>query len=89
MDNISYSFTILFSEYHISPQNVIDFLEEATIMKDFNHDHVLSMYGVIIDENNRVYVLLPYMANGDLKAYVADDHNVSSLKYFLSIIQFF
>lgn len=60
---------------------MIDFLEEATMMKDFDHDHVLSMYGVVINDNNRVFVVLPYMANGDLKTYVADDNNVNTKFY--------
>ena len=53
-----------------------EFLEEATIMKDFKHPNVLSLYGVVISQN-RPHVLLPFMAHGDLRGYVSNPRNVS------------
>ena len=46
-----------------------DFLEEAVIMRNFKHKNVLSLIGVVID-NNKPHVLLPFMENGDLKSYL-------------------
>lgn len=54
------------------------FLEEAVIMKDFDHLNVLSLYGVVI-RNNEPHVILPYMENGDLKNYVKNEDNVLSI----------
>ena len=66
-------------EFHVTPRDVALFLEEATIMKDFRHVHVLHLMGVVIDDLNRAYVLLPYMENGDMKAYISSDGHVSAL----------
>ena len=63
-------------EFHVTPKDVTQFLEEATIMKDFTHQHVLHLLGVAIDDD-RVYVVLPYMENGDLKSFISNDANVS------------
>ena len=46
-------------------------------MKDFEHSHVLQLIGVAI-QDDRVYVVLPFMENGDLKSYVSNDENVSN-----------
>ena len=69
--------SLLFPEFHVTPRDVTQFLEEATIMKDFKHDHVLHLLGVAIDDD-RVYVVLPYMENGDLKSFISNDVNVSA-----------
>jgi hypothetical protein len=44
-------------------------------MKDFDHVNVLSLVGVVIDGRQPV-ILLPLMANGDLKTYVASQSQV-------------
>ena len=41
-------------------------------MKDFNHKHVLSLIGVSIDPMGVPLVVLPFMANGNLKKYLMD-----------------
>ena len=51
------------------------FLEEALRMRNLKHEHVLTMLG-IVDLEGRPYVVLPYMANGDLKTYLADAKGV-------------
>ena len=70
----------MFAEFHVTPKDVTQFLEEATIMKDFTHQHVLHLLGVAIDDD-RVYVVLPYMENGDLKSFISNDANVSVKPY--------
>ena len=51
-------------------------------MQDLKHEHVLALLGVVI-ENNRAYVLLPYMENGDLKTFISNEDNVSVWKWFI------
>lgn len=68
---------------------ISEFLEEGTIMKDFNHKNVLSLMGVVI-QDNKPYVLLPIMDKGDLKKYVSDPNNVSHrMTFFLDCVDHF
>ena len=46
------------------------FLREAILMKDFHHVHVLGVIGVSFDSDGSPMVILPYMANGDLRQYI-------------------
>ena len=39
-------------------------------MQKFNHLHVLSLIGVCIDAGEVPYIIMPYMANGSLLAYL-------------------
>ena len=48
-------------------------------MKDFDHPHILRLLGMSIDERGNPMVILPYMANGDLRSYVKDKTRVSSI----------
>ena len=58
-----------------SLDDMTHFLEEALRMRSFSHEHVLTMLG-IVDFDERPYVVLPYMANGDLKGYLLDHKQV-------------
>lgn len=69
------------------------FIEEAMTMQEFNHAHVLSLIGIVVDggENTsnpgegspRVsgfpMVVLPFMKHGDLLSYIRNEKNVSCL----------
>ncbi|XP_060079216.1 hepatocyte growth factor receptor-like [Ylistrum balloti] len=57
-----------------------EFINEALIMKDFNHPNVLSLMGVCIDKGEFPLVILPFMENGDLLAYIRDEHNMPLVK---------
>lgn len=46
------------------------FLREALLMKDFWHAHVLGVIGVTFDPDGSPMVILPFMANGDLRKYI-------------------
>ncbi len=59
------------------------FLKEGVVMKKFDHAHVLRLLGVGIGENDEPMVVLPYMANGDLRTYVRDKEKVNSVKHEL------
>ena len=74
--NINSSIFHFVSEEIDSLRELVEFLNEGMIMKDFDHKNVLSLYGVVITEI-RPYVILPFMDNGDLKKYISNAQNVS------------
>ncbi len=58
-----------------------DFLDEAIIMKDFDHENVLRLIGVAI-ENRKVFIVLPLMSNGSLKEFISKEDVVSFFLLF-------
>ena len=46
-------------------------------MKDFCHPNVLSLIGVVMNDQDLPMVVIPYMARGDLKQVLKDDSLVS------------
>lgn len=52
------------------PDIIEGFLQEGLIMKDFHHDHVLSLIGVAMDDDGAPMIVLPFMGNGCLKDYI-------------------
>lgn len=62
-----------------SKSELLAFLSESALMKDFDHPHVLGLTGVCLDSPTREpLILLPFMANGDLKSYLRDKRGDSS-----------
>ena len=55
---------------------LLEFLEEATLMKDFNHKNVLNLVGVVL-QNDLPFVLLPLMENADLRTFILNPSNVN------------
>ena len=53
-------------------------------MKDFDHINVLSLIGVVLDDQKLPMVIIPYMSNGDLKRVLKDETEVSMDSWFLS-----
>lgn len=53
------------------------FYEEALLMKDFDHNHVLRLIGVVQGDDSLPLVVLPFMQNGDLLTYIRCGENVS------------
>jgi len=49
-------------------------------MKNFNHAHVLSLIGLCLGYKKEPMVILPYMANRDLPAYIKYQSRVTSLR---------
>ena len=45
-------------------------LKECLKMSKFNHCHVLTLKGVCLDGGPAPYILMPFMANGSLLAYL-------------------
>ncbi|XP_038069345.1 plexin-B1-like [Patiria miniata] len=54
----------------LDPKNVVKFLEEGLIMKTFDHVNVLGLLGLTFDADKNPLVVIPFMANGDLKTYL-------------------
>ena len=63
-------------EINLSNQVVEDFLQEAIIMRKFNHPNILALIGVST-HNNKPCVVLPSMSHGDLKNYMKRNISVS------------
>ena len=47
-------------------------------MREFRHQHVLRLIGIVIDSDKMPLVILPFMTHGDLLSYIRDDNNVSA-----------
>ena len=57
----------------ISKAEFDKFIDEALVMKDFNHPRVLHLIGVVFSDSGSPMVVTPFMANGDLLAFLRDD----------------
>jgi len=68
----------------LNQKAVENFVQEGIIMKNFNHPHVLSLLGLCLGYKKEPMVVLPFMANGDLRSFVKDKSRVSG--FFLLAI---
>ena len=60
-------------------EQVEEFMSESAIMLDFDHPNVLKLLGVCFDtEDNLPVIVLPLMANGDLKSYLQTKRKLHS-----------
>ena len=51
--------------------NVEDFISECVVMKDFDHPNVLGLVGIYFNDSSGLpLIVLPYMANGDLRTFL-------------------
>ena len=53
-----------------SEQEVHAFLVESIQMKEFSHPHVMGLLGVSLDSGPSPYLVLPFMAEGSLLAFL-------------------
>jgi hypothetical protein len=64
-------------------RNIVSFLEEGLLMKNFEHCNVLKLRGICFDEDDFPIVILPCMQNGDLLSYIRDRDNILNIKDLL------
>ena len=50
-------------------------------MKSFDHPHVMTLKGVCLDGGPVPYIILPYMANGDLLSYLKKERHSLIIKH--------
>ena len=53
-----------------SSKAIEDLMKESELMIQFDHLHVMNLIGVCIDLGETPYIIMPYMANGSLLAYL-------------------
>lgn len=54
-----------------SPSQRVDFLKEAIIMNQFNHEHIIHLLGVCFQNDNQPqFLVLELMDRGDLQNYL-------------------
>ncbi|XP_076112140.1 hepatocyte growth factor receptor-like [Mytilus galloprovincialis] len=61
-------------------QDINAILDEAMIMKDFNHANVLSLIGISVAPGEFPLVIIPFMSNGDLLSYIRSAENKPTIK---------
>ncbi|KAK6175676.1 hypothetical protein SNE40_014078 [Patella caerulea] len=61
-----------------------DFVEEALMMKDFDHPNVLQLLGISLNKDSSPLVVLPFMGNGDLLSFVANEEKEVSVDEIIS-----
>ena len=66
MSTDSYNFSLGF----VQKELVRDLLRECDKMYEFNHPNVLKLTGVCMDGGSSPYIIMPFMANGSLDAYL-------------------
>ena len=66
-------------------------MKESLKMYNFEHPHVLGIIGVCVDGGPTPYIVMPFVANGSLAAYIkkekmnlvvpidSDDHELASV----------
>lgn len=54
-----------------SDKDIASIIDEAILMSEFRHPHVLALLGVTIDQELGLPILImPFMPNGDLNSYL-------------------
>ncbi|CAC5415514.1 MET [Mytilus coruscus] len=66
-------------------QDINAIIDEAMIMKDFNHPNVMSLIGISIAPGEFPLVIIPFMSNGDLLSYIRSADNKPTIK---DLVQF-
>lgn len=67
----------MFSGESVSSSQVEQFLEEGMLMVNLKHVNILSLIGVAYEKGSFPMVVVPFMANGDLKTFIQRDDMVS------------
>src|SRR5438105_5014383 len=57
-----------------SEQSVNMIIQEALVMKDFDHPHVQTLIGLSFDDYRIPLLVMPFMSKGSLLSYVRDEN---------------
>lgn len=74
-----------------SEQEKGEFLQEAQLMSNFKHEHILSLIGVCFDMD-ALYIIMELMQGGDLLSYLRQSRPTdvcSILIYIINLVKFF
>ncbi|CAG9858272.1 unnamed protein product [Phyllotreta striolata] len=69
-----------------SDQEKCDFLKEANLMSHFQHEHILQLLGVCLD-NDPQFIIMELMEGGDLLSYLRNSRNPSTSTQPLTLIE--
>ena len=56
-----------------TPNDVLNMMDEVLKMQSFDHPHVMTLIGVCLDAGPGLALVMPYMANGSLLAYLKSE----------------
>jgi len=56
-----------------TPNDVQSMMDEVLKMQSFDHPHVMTLIGVCLDAGPGLALVMPYMANGSLLAYLKNE----------------
>jgi len=59
--------------------DIEDFLQEGAIMQQLNHPNLLNLLGISFGSCGQPSIILPYMALGDLRSFIADTYRRISM----------
>ena len=71
MDNSYHNFFVISGFYDGS--TVRNMLKECSKMSEFDHPNVLTLRGVCLDGGPAPYIIMPFMANGNLLTYLKNN----------------
>ena len=69
-----------FNAGFFTPNDVQSMMDEVLKMQSFNHPHVMTLIGVCLDSGPGLDLVVPYMANGSLLAYLRKERPNLDLK---------
>ena len=60
----------VFPKGFFDQKTAADMMKESEKMQNFKHPHVLNIIGVCVDAGPAPYIIMPFIANGNLLAYI-------------------
>lgn len=66
---------------YLKEGSVSEFYDEAKTMAEFNHPNILKLIGLALDDTSHLPIIITeWMANGDLKSYITNEHNTIKMR---------
>lgn len=64
-------------------EQMVLFVNEAILMKGFNHDNLLNLLGVILQPASPPLILTPYLSHGDLHKFLRNSRGIGSRRQLI------